>query len=41
MIQAWAYTRALISNDQHPVAVPMIEDAATTAAAEDAATGVQ
>ncbi len=35
-LQVWAYSRAIITGDSHPVAVPMIEDAATTAANEAA-----
>ncbi len=35
-LQVWAYSRALITGSSDPVAVPMIEDAATTAANEAA-----
>lgn len=34
MLQIWGYTRAFIRNESHPVAVPLIEDAATQAANE-------
>ncbi len=34
ILQAWGYLRAIKNNDIHPVAVPMIEDAATIAANE-------
>lgn len=34
ILQAWGYLRAFKNNDIHPVAVPMIEDAATIAANE-------
>lgn len=36
VLQVWAYGRAMITGDKHPVAVPMIEDAATTASNEAA-----
>ncbi len=34
MLQIWAYLRAILSGSDHPVAVPMIEDAASVAASE-------
>ena len=34
MLQVWGYGRALITGDSSPIAVPLIEDAATVAAAE-------
>jgi len=34
LLQLWAYGRAFVTNDQTPVAVPMIADAATQAAME-------
>ena len=34
MLQVWGYGRALITGDKNPIAVPLIEDAATQAAAE-------
>ena len=34
ILQAWGYWRALINNETHPIAVPLIEDAATIAARE-------
>ncbi len=34
ILQAWGYWRALATNDDRPVAVPMIEDAAAQAASE-------
>ncbi len=34
ILQLWAYTRALIKGGDRPVAVPLIEDAATTAVLE-------
>ena len=37
VLQLWAYTRAIISGTDEPVAVPLIEDAATIAAREAAA----
>ena len=37
VLQLWAYTRAIISGTDEPVAVPLIEDAATNAAREAAA----
>ncbi|MEM1371631.1 MAG: TRAP transporter small permease [Pseudomonadota bacterium] len=36
LLQLWAYARAFIQNTEHPVAVPLIEDAATQAAREAA-----
>ena len=36
MLQAWGYARAIIYKDLNPVAVPLIEDAATQAANEAA-----
>lgn len=36
MLQIWGYSRALISGTETPVAVPLIEDAATAAAREAA-----
>ncbi len=36
MLQVWGYGRALISGMSSPIAVPLIEDAATAAAAEAA-----
>lgn len=36
MLQAWAYSRAIVTGSKRPVGVPMIEDAATTAANEAA-----
>ncbi len=36
MLQIWGYTRALISGTATPVAVPLVEDAATQAAREAA-----
>ena len=41
IVQIWGYCRALKDNSENPVAVPLIEDAAAVAAAEDAATGVK
>lgn len=35
-LQLWAYTRAIIENNDNPVAVPLIEDVATQAAKEAA-----
>lgn len=37
VLQLWAYARAIISGTNEPVAVPLIEDAATIAAREAAA----
>lgn len=34
VLQVWGYFRAFMRNDDHPVAVPLIEDAATQAANE-------
>lgn len=34
LLQLWGYARAIKNNDEFPVAVPLIEDAAATAAAE-------
>ncbi len=34
LLQLWGYARAIKNNDDRPVAVPLIEDAATVAAAE-------
>ena len=34
ILQIWAYSRAVINGSDSPVAVPLIEDAATVAAAE-------
>jgi len=34
VLQLWGYARAIKNNPDHPVAVPLIEDAATIAAAE-------
>jgi len=36
MLQLWGYGRACINNDANPVAVPLVEDAATQAANEAA-----
>lgn len=36
VLQCWGYIRAIINNDQSPIAVPLIEDAATQAANEAA-----
>jgi TRAP-type C4-dicarboxylate transport system permease small subunit len=36
ILQVWGYGRALISGTSSPIAVPLIEDAATAAAAEAA-----
>ena len=36
-LQLWAYTRAIIENNDNPVGVPLIEDVATQAAKEAAA----
>lgn len=36
MLQIWGYGRAIRTGNRHPVAVPLIEDAATTAANEAA-----
>jgi len=36
MLQAWGFARALVTGDTHPVAVPLIEDAASQAAREAA-----
>jgi TRAP-type C4-dicarboxylate transport system permease small subunit len=36
LLQIWGYVRALIRGDRYPVAVPLIEDAATIAAHESA-----
>jgi len=38
-LQVWAYARALWSGADHPVAVPLLEDAATVAAKEAATVG--
>lgn len=40
LLQIWGYTRALISGDPNPVAVPLVEDAATVAAREAASVHV-
>jgi C4-dicarboxylate transporter, DctQ subunit len=37
LLQVWGYGRALVRGDQHPVAVPLVEDAAAHAAREAAA----
>lgn len=37
VLQLWSYTRAIVTGDDNPVAVPLIEDAATVAAREAAA----
>lgn len=37
LLQVWGYSRAIIHNELNPVAVPLIEDAATQAANEAAA----
>lgn len=34
LLQLWGYARAIMNNEDRPVAVPLIEDAATVAAAE-------
>lgn len=34
VLQIWAYTRAMINNPEYPIAVPLIEDAATVASRE-------
>ncbi len=34
LLQLWGYARAFKNNAEHPVAVPLIEDAASVAAAE-------
>jgi C4-dicarboxylate transporter, DctQ subunit len=36
-LQLWAYTRAIIENNDNPIGVPLIEDVATQAAKEAAA----
>jgi len=36
LLQLWGYSRALINNQQNPVAIPLIEDAATQAQKEAA-----
>ncbi len=37
LLQLWSYSRAIVSGTDNPVAVPLIEDAATVAAREAAA----
>lgn len=37
ILQVWGYGRAVITGERNPIAVPLIEDAATAAAAEAAA----
>jgi C4-dicarboxylate transporter, DctQ subunit len=37
LLQVWGYGRALVRGDTHPVAVPLVEDAAAVAAREAAA----
>jgi len=34
ILQLWGYSRAFISNQKNPVAIPLIEDAATQAQRE-------
>ena len=34
VVQMWAYIRAFVRNDERPIAVPLIADAATLAAEE-------